>query len=121
MPAPFRATTHRRLSSPARAAPSRTAPASVTTRVPGRIGWGADVCPSFTTPRNRMNGAWLQITSGQGPAECCWVVARLLTVLERDAVASGLSFRVLESTAGDEPDTFRSALVCLEGDATTAF
>jgi peptide chain release factor len=65
--------------------------------------------------------AWLQITSGQGPTECCWVVARLLGVLEREAAAAGLSFRVLETTAGDEPGTLRSALVALEGDGPVAF
>jgi len=64
---------------------------------------------------------WVQITSGQGPDECCWVVARLLEVLRDDAARAGLTVHVLESVAGDQPDIFRSVLLALEGAGTEEF
>jgi peptide chain release factor len=64
---------------------------------------------------------WLQITSGQGPAECCWVVARLAEVLQQAAVEAGLELCLLETTGGDQPGTFRSALFSLEGQGAALF
>jgi peptide chain release factor len=64
---------------------------------------------------------WVHITSGQGPDECCWVVARLLDVLRGEAAAAGLAVRVLETVAGDQPGTFRSVLLTLEGPEADAF
>jgi peptide chain release factor len=64
---------------------------------------------------------WLQITSGQGPAECCWVVARLVEGLRREASAAGVEIDLLEATDGNRPGTFRSVLLSLDGDGATAF
>jgi peptide chain release factor len=64
---------------------------------------------------------WLQITSGQGPAECCWVVARLVEVLRREASAAGLTLDLLEATEGDKTGTFRSVLLSLDGEREANF
>lgn len=61
---------------------------------------------------------WLQITSGRGPAECCWVVAQLLQTILKEATASGLKAEVLEAVIGDQPKTFKSVLIAFDGDAT---
>ncbi|MEJ2155017.1 MAG: peptide chain release factor H [Desulfobacteraceae bacterium] len=58
---------------------------------------------------------WLQISSGRGPAECCWVVARLAGFLKDEAVKVGLRAELIEAIPGDLPGTLRSALLALEG------
>jgi peptide chain release factor len=57
---------------------------------------------------------WLQLSSGRGPAECCWVVERLLPILEGEATVAGLSMHVRDSTAGPEGRGLASALLALE-------
>ena len=64
--------------------------------------------------------AWMQISSGRGPSECGWVVARLIEALEAEASRLGLSLAVLEVEEG-EPDTLRSALVSIEGEGGESF
>lgn len=59
--------------------------------------------------------AWLQISSGRGPVECCWAVARALAEIQREAKACGLAPSVLEASAGPQPGTLLSALVAVEG------
>lgn len=68
-----------------------------------------------------QDSLWLQITSGQGPAECCWVVARLVEVLRAEAVAASIEIQPLEVTEGAEAGTFRSVLLSLDGDNATTF
>lgn len=69
----------------------------------------------MTAPQATDAGLWLQISAGQGPAECAWVVAQLADLLQREAAASGLSARVLEAEAGPLPQTLKSLLLSLEG------
>ncbi len=64
---------------------------------------------------------WLQVTSGRGPAECCWVVARVVESLLREAKDQGLKTDALEFVPGDRPNTLKSALLALEGDDVSAF
>ncbi len=64
---------------------------------------------------------WLQISSGEGPAECAWVVARLLDVLLAEAAAGGLEANLLEAVPGDEKCTFKTALLALDGPEAPAF
>lgn len=63
---------------------------------------------------------FLQITSGRGPEECGWVVARLLQVLARDGEASGLTITEIERIPGIA-STLRSAIVAVEGTGASAF
>ncbi len=59
---------------------------------------------------------WLQISSGRGPAECCWVVARLAGFLIDEAGKLRMRAELLEAVPGDLPGTFRSALVAVTGE-----
>lgn len=59
---------------------------------------------------------WLQISAGQGPAECQWVVRRVMEAIAQEAIDSDVSCRSLEATPGDEPDVFKSVLLALDGD-----
>ena len=63
---------------------------------------------------------WLQVTAGQGPAECQWVVAQVVEVLHRDVAQQGISCELLESVPGVEENTLKSALLVLEGEGVTA-
>lgn len=64
---------------------------------------------------------WLQITSARGPAECCWVVARILECLVQEARDRGVSVRVLEKIQAEFPGTLKSALLALEGEGVADF
>lgn len=64
---------------------------------------------------------WLQITSGRGPEECCWVVDRLLHYMVKCAESLSIKTRVLETIPGIKRDTLKSALVALEGEAVSVF
>jgi len=63
----------------------------------------------------------LQITSGRGPAECCWVVAQVLKFLLDEARAKGLETTVVAREKGIENGTLWSALVQLEGKTAAEF
>ena len=58
---------------------------------------------------------WLQVTSGRGPDECCWVAARVVEEIVKDASAKGLTAKVLEAVSGSRLDLFQSALISIEG------
>jgi peptide chain release factor len=57
----------------------------------------------------------IQITSGRGPAECCWVVAQVLKMLLKEASDFGLSYEIIHRETGDENGTLKTASVKLEG------
>ena len=60
--------------------------------------------------------SWLQISSGRGPAECCWVVSQLVKFLIRKATQERLRAELVEAIPGDFPQIFRSALIVVEGE-----
>jgi len=62
-----------------------------------------------------MTSVVLQITSGRGPLECCWVVARLVDAILADAPDAGIEAVVVESQKGTAPGTVVSAVVHLRG------
>jgi peptide chain release factor len=64
---------------------------------------------------------WLQISSGEGPAECCWVVARLLEVLLAESSGAGIHANLLEAAPGDEEGTYKTVLLSLTGPDESAF
>lgn len=59
---------------------------------------------------------WLQITSGRGPAECCWVVGHVYRKIHEEAVRSGLNVRQLDAVPAQYPNTFMSILLALDAD-----
>lgn len=68
-----------------------------------------------------MSCCWLQVTSGRGPDECCWVVARVVEAIIKDASANGYHSNVLEVVPGSKPDIFKSALLSIEGEDLSEF
>ncbi len=63
----------------------------------------------------------LQITSGRGPVECCWVVARLAEEMVTDAARHGLCAAIIEEETGLEKETLLSALIHLDGYSADQF
>ncbi len=68
-----------------------------------------------------MNQYILQITSGQGPAECEWVVARLMKIILQSAINKSLNVEVVERVLGAEPNTLFSATISLQGTNANEF
>jgi peptide chain release factor len=58
---------------------------------------------------------WIQITSGRGPAECCWVVAKLSELILADAKKHHIKAATIEVIAGDELQTYKSVLISMQG------
>jgi len=65
--------------------------------------------------------AWLQVTSGRGPDECAWVAARVVDCIVREAAAQKLDVRILEAVPGEHPETYKSALLSIEGKDLSKF
>ena len=59
---------------------------------------------------------WLQVSAGQGPAECAWAVVRTVEEIQREAAAASLELRAVEIVPGSEAGTAESALVSIRGD-----
>lgn len=60
-----------------------------------------------------QNEAWLQISAGDGPAECAWAVLRVVEKLKEESQAAGIEARVLEAEPGPRPATAQSVLMGL--------
>lgn len=74
--------------------------------------------------------AWMQITAGQGPRECAWVVARLSHIITHAAAKAGLNVEWVETQAfGSAPQKqesagagiYRSVILRIEGKDTARF
>ncbi len=63
----------------------------------------------------------IQITSGRGPAECCWVVSQTLKTILDEAVKTKISAEVIERNVGNEPGTLVSALIKMNGKGAEKF
>ena len=57
----------------------------------------------------------MQITSGRGPTECCWVVAQVAEKMLEDAGKLGIQADILEAIPGEEAQTYKSILLSMEG------
>ncbi len=62
----------------------------------------------------------LQLSSAQGPEECCLAVKKALDRLIKEATRQGVAVTVLETETGRYSDTQRSALISLDGDSAWA-
>lgn len=62
-----------------------------------------------------METKTIQITSGRGPAECCWVVAQVLKVFIRTLKEEQLAYTILQKVQGIENRTLQSVTVQIEG------
>jgi peptide chain release factor len=65
--------------------------------------------------------SWLQITSGRGPDECCWVVYQLARHVLHETATQGIDAKIIGRIAGDKPETYKSVLISLDGDAPAGF
>ena len=59
----------------------------------------------------------IQITAGTGPAECCWVVARVLKQFLNEVREHALDYEILHRETGPENGTIQSVTIRLKGDA----
>lgn len=59
----------------------------------------------------------IQITAGTGPAECCWVVARILKQFLNEVREHALDYEILHREAGPENGTVQSVTIRLKGNA----
>jgi peptide chain release factor len=57
----------------------------------------------------------MQITSGRGPAECQWVVFRLVAYIDKAAQKCGFRTELSEVVPGVFPDTYKSVVISVEG------
>ncbi len=64
---------------------------------------------------------WLQITSGRGPEECCWVVAKLSECIIKDAEIKGFPCKMIEMISDGKSKMTKYVLISLEGDAVDTF
>lgn len=58
----------------------------------------------------------LQLSSAQGPDECCLAVGKALLRLMAEAQAHNVALDVVETEAGRYDGAYRSVLVSLDGD-----
>ncbi len=63
----------------------------------------------------------IQITSGRGPAECCRVVARILSIMLKELAKNTISHELLEREKGQEAGTLLSASLLVKGEGIKAF
>lgn len=62
-----------------------------------------------------MKKYMIQITSGRGPAECCWVVAQVLRLMLKEAQSFRLDHQIVHREPGGENGTIVSATIRLQG------
>lgn len=58
----------------------------------------------------------IQISAAQGPVECCRAVAHAFVCLQDEAIQAKLSVEILEVVNGPLLNTYRSVLLCLQGE-----
>ncbi len=63
----------------------------------------------------------IQITSGRGPLECCRVVAKVQSLMVKQAKKQGVQLEVLENKLGQLTGTLLSAAMMLTGDRLDCF
>ena len=62
-----------------------------------------------------MNTQIITITSGRGPAECCWVVAQVLKQLLIEVRKVGFNYTIIDEQRGSQPGTYQSVSLSLSG------
>ena len=63
----------------------------------------------------KSNTWWMQITSGRGPVECCWVVGQLIPVIRKEAQTLGFQAEIIKAIPGPERETYKSILLAISG------
>lgn len=63
----------------------------------------------------------IQITSGRGPLECQWVVAKVLKIFLEEAKNSNIDYEIIHRENGDENLTLKSVTLLLKAKELTDF
>lgn len=63
----------------------------------------------------------IQITSGRGPLECQWVVAKVLKVFLEEAINNNINYEIIHRENGDENFTLKSVTLLLKSKELTGF
>jgi len=63
----------------------------------------------------------IQVTSGRGPVECCWVVAQVLKYFIQELKEMKIEYTLLQRELGTENGTLQSATIQLKGKALDSF
>lgn len=63
----------------------------------------------------------IQITSGRGPAECCWVVAQVLKKFLEALKSKRINYKIIQREKGVENMTLQSVTIQLEGKTLDVF
>ncbi|WP_395971944.1 peptide chain release factor H [Chryseobacterium cucumeris] len=63
----------------------------------------------------------IQITSGRGPLECQWVVAKVLKTFLEEAKQNTIEYEIIHRESGDENLTLKSVTVLLKGKDVNPF
>lgn len=62
-----------------------------------------------------MNTKIIQITAARGPAECCWVVAKVLKYILKELEVHQITYQILHKENGFENGTVQSVTLQLKG------
>ena len=68
-----------------------------------------------------METKTIQFTAGRGPAECTWVVAKVLKTFIKNSSNAGISYTILHQEKGVENGTVQSVSLQLKGQNLTLF
>ncbi len=68
-----------------------------------------------------MEKAYIQITSGRGPAECCRVVAKVVELMMKEARMHNIYAELVEREEGEMNRTLQSAILFLAGESLDEF
>ncbi len=63
----------------------------------------------------------IQITAGRGPAECCWVVAKVLKYFLEEVQKMGYDYVIVQRIPGTENGTIQSVTIQLSGKELETF
>lgn len=63
----------------------------------------------------------IQITSGRGPLECQWIVAKVLKVFLEEAKNNNIDYEIIHRENGDENLTLKSVTLLLKSKNVNEF
>ncbi len=66
-----------------------------------------------------MMKCWIQISSGRGPEECCWVVSKVTQQIMIEAKKKKISAAIIKAVTGKIKNTFKSVLISVEKNGCT--
>ncbi|TCI90736.1 peptide chain release factor H [Tenacibaculum sp. M341] len=68
-----------------------------------------------------MNTKLIQLTAAKGPAECAWVVAKVLKIFIKEVIDQKIEYQILHKVNGIENGTVQSVTIELKGKQLSQF